>query len=71
MQAIHTLSQRKGAFIAVMWPGLDDSTFSDALFWTITRRVYRANLERAGFVERAAKGTLFLDEIGDLPVRHR
>ncbi len=67
VQAIHTLSQRKGAFIAVNVAGLDDSTFSDALFGHKRGAFTGANLERAGFVERAAKGTLFLDEIGDLP----
>jgi len=66
VQSIHTLSGRTGEFIAINVAGLDDNTFSDALFGHKRGAFTGANQARSGLVEKAAKGTLFLDEIGDL-----
>ena len=64
--AIHTLSNRKGPFIAVNVAGLDDSVFADTLFGHVRGAFTGADRMRGGLVEQAAGGTLFLDEIGDL-----
>ncbi len=65
-QAIHSLSGRKGEFVAVNVAGLDDSVFSDTLFGHVKGAFTGADTNRPGLIERASGGTLFLDEIGDL-----
>lgn len=66
-RAIHTLSGRKGPFVAVNAAGLDDNVFSDTLFGHVRGAYTGADQVRKGLIEQAAGGTLFLDEIGDLP----
>ncbi|HUX12577.1 MAG TPA: sigma-54 dependent transcriptional regulator [Spirochaetia bacterium] len=66
-QAIHSVSGRKGEFVAVNVSGLDDTMFSDTLFGHIRGAYTGADSARRGLIDRAADGTLFLDEIGDLP----
>ncbi len=65
-RAIHTLSGRPGAFVAVNAAGLDDPVFSDTLFGHVRGAYTGAEESRKGLIETAAAGTLFLDEIGDL-----
>jgi len=65
-QALHKLSTRRGAFVAVNSAGLDDQMFSDTLFGHKKGAYTGANEAREGMLARAAEGTLFLDEIGDL-----
>lgn len=65
-RAIHDLSGRKGAFIAVNSAGLDELMFSDTLFGHKRAAFTGADQSREGMISRAAGGTLFLDEIGDL-----
>ncbi|MFZ4437111.1 MAG: sigma-54-dependent transcriptional regulator [Syntrophales bacterium] len=65
-RAIHTLSERSGAFVSVNVAGLDDSLFSDTLFGHRKGAFTGADESRQGLVVRASGGTLFLDEIGDL-----
>jgi DNA-binding NtrC family response regulator len=65
-RAIHRLSGRSGAFVAVNVAGLDDNVFSDTLFGHTRGAFTGADSNRGGLIERAADGTLFLDEIGDL-----
>ena len=65
-RAIHTLSGRGGAFVAVNAAGLDDNVFSDTLFGHVRGAYTGADEVRRGLIEQAAGGTLFLDEIGDL-----
>ncbi|MDE0447474.1 MAG: sigma-54 dependent transcriptional regulator [Spirochaetaceae bacterium] len=64
--ALHRLSGRGGALVAVNLAGLDDTLFSDALFGHRKGAFTGAAAERRGMIERAAGGTLLLDEIGDL-----
>ena len=66
VKSIHDLSGRSGKFIAINVAGLDDNTFSDALFGHKRGAFTGANQARSGVIEKAAKGTFFLDEIGDL-----
>ena len=64
--AVHTLSNRRGAFVPVNVAGLDDHVFADTLFGH-KKGAFTGALEgRAGLLEQAADGTIFLDEIGDL-----
>jgi len=65
-RAIHTVSGRKGSFIAVNVAGLDDTMFSDTLFGHRKGAYTGADQAREGLIARASGGTLFLDEIGDL-----
>jgi|APFre7841882724_1041349.scaffolds.fasta_scaffold00800_4 DNA-binding NtrC family response regulator len=65
-RAVHRLSRRKGAFVAVNVAGLDDNVFADTLFGHKKGAFTGAEQARGGLLEQAAGGTLFLDEIGDL-----
>ncbi|MBI5561881.1 MAG: sigma-54-dependent Fis family transcriptional regulator [Deltaproteobacteria bacterium] len=64
-RAVHGVSGRKGAFVAVNVAGLDDAIFSDTLFGHKKGAYTGADEARDGLVSQAAGGTLFLDEIGD------
>lgn len=65
-KAVHTLSNRQGAFIAINVAGLDDNVFADTLFGHRKGAFTGADRPRGGIVEKASGGTLFLDEVGDL-----
>jgi len=65
-RAVHTISRRRGDFIAVNVAGLDDSVFADTLFGHRKGAFTGADQTRTGLAEKASGGTLFLDEIGDL-----
>jgi DNA-binding NtrC family response regulator len=65
-KALHTLSGRKGHFVAVNVAGLDDTVFADTLFGHRKGAFTGAEQAREGLIVKAASGTLFLDEIGDL-----
>ena len=65
-KAVHTLSNREGAFMPVNVAGLDDHVFADTLFGHKKGAFTDAREARGGLIEQAAGGTLFLDEIGDL-----
>ena len=65
-RALHELSGRSGAFVAVNSAGLDDLVFADTLFGHKKGAFTGADQVREGMITRAAGGTLFLDEIGDL-----
>lgn len=65
-KAVHRVSGRTGEFVAVTVSGLDDTTFSDALFGHKKGAFTGAEQKREGFIASAQGGTLFLDEIGDL-----
>jgi DNA-binding NtrC family response regulator len=65
-KAIHSLSNRQGAFVPVNVAGLDDNVFADTLFGHRKGAFTGADQVRNGLIEQASGGTLFLDEIGDL-----
>ncbi|MBF0164810.1 MAG: sigma-54-dependent Fis family transcriptional regulator [Magnetococcales bacterium] len=65
-EAIHQVSGRAGAFVAINVAGLDDTQLSETLFGHRKGAFPGADTNRQGLVDRAAGGTLFLDEIGDL-----
>jgi DNA-binding NtrC family response regulator len=65
-RAIHVMSRRKGALVAINAAGLDDTVFSDTLFGHRKGAFTGADAPRQGLIEKATDGTLFLDEIGSL-----
>jgi two-component system, NtrC family, nitrogen regulation response regulator GlnG len=67
-RALHRLSARPGALVAVNVAGLDDTMFSDTLFGHTRGAFTGADQAREGLITSTAEGTLLLDEIGDLSV---
>ncbi|MCG8638184.1 MAG: sigma-54 dependent transcriptional regulator [Desulfobacterales bacterium] len=68
-RAIHRVSEVNGPFIGVNVAGLDDQSFSDALFGHKKGAFTGADKDRDGLVKKASEGTLFLDEISDMTLR--
>jgi transcriptional regulator with PAS, ATPase and Fis domain len=66
-RAVHALSQRKGAFVAVNCGALPDTLIETELFGYRKGAFSGANEDRPGLIRAADGGTLFLDEIGDMP----
>jgi transcriptional regulator with AAA-type ATPase domain len=67
-RAVHRLSGRRGAFVAVNCGALPENLVEAQLFGSRKGAFTGAQEDREGFVRSAHGGTLFLDEIGDLPV---
>jgi DNA-binding NtrC family response regulator len=65
--AVHTLSGRPGAFVAVNCGGIPATLLESQLFGHVKGAFTGAARAELGFVRTADHGTLFLDEIGDLP----
>lgn len=65
-KAIHTLSRRKGKFIALNCAALPDSLLESELFGYKKGAFTEAKKDKKGRFALAEKGTLFLDEIGDI-----
>ena len=68
-RAIHALSGRAGAFVAVNCGALPETLLESQLFGHVKGAFSGAVRDAVGFVRSADKGTLFLDEIGDLSLR--
>lgn len=67
-EALHRLSGRKGAFVAVNCAAIPADLLEGELFGSERGAYTGADKARAGLIEQAEGGTLFLDEIGDMPV---
>jgi transcriptional regulator of acetoin/glycerol metabolism len=67
-RAVHTLSGRPGAFIAVNCGGLPAALLESQLFGHLKGSFTGAVRDEPGLVRAADRGTLFLDEIGDMPL---
>jgi transcriptional regulator with GAF, ATPase, and Fis domain len=67
-QAVHALSGRSGAFVAVNCGALPETLVESQLFGHRKGAFSGATEDRPGLVRSAHRGTLFLDEIGDLPL---
>ena len=65
-RAVHRLSGRSGAFVAVNCGALPDTLVETELFGYRKGAFSGATEDRPGLVRAADNGTLFLDEIGDL-----
>lgn len=68
-QAIHALSGRRGAFVAVNVCAIADTMFEDAFFGHARGAFTGARDETSGYFAEANDGTLFLDEISSLPTQ--
>ncbi|XXX81280.1 sigma 54-interacting transcriptional regulator [Sorangium sp. So ce134] len=66
-QAVHALSRRPGAFVAVNCGALPDTLIEAELFGC-RRGAFTGAQDRPGLIRAADGGTLFLDEVGDLPL---
>ena len=66
-RAIHQLSGRRGAFLAVNCAGLPETLVESELFGYVRGAFSGADRDRDGLLVASSGGTLFLDEIGDLP----
>jgi len=65
-RAIHTLSNRKGKFVALNCAALPDSLLESELFGYKKGAFTEAKKDKKGRFALAEKGTIFLDEIGDI-----
>src|SRR5215470_10686549 len=65
-QAIHKVSGRQGAFVAVNCAALPSTLVESELFGYRKGAFSGAIEDRVGLIRSADRGTLFLDEIGDL-----
>jgi DNA-binding NtrC family response regulator len=66
-RALHELSARRGAFVALNCGALPDSLIEAELFGYRKGAFSGATTDRPGRFRAADRGTLFLDEIGELP----
>lgn len=67
-QRIHSLSRRKGNFVAINCAAIPESLAESQLFG-VNSGAYTGTMQsRAGFVEAAHLGTLYLDEIDSMPL---
>jgi len=66
--ALHTASDRKGAFVAVNCGAIPENLAESQLFGHVAGAFTGANRAHDGFFSMADGGTLFLDELGELSV---
>ncbi|OUD15697.1 sigma-54-dependent transcriptional regulator [Thioflexithrix psekupsensis] len=67
-RAIHQLSQRTGAFVAVNCGAISNELLESELFGHLRGAFTNAHQHREGLFHYAQQGTLFLDEIGEMPL---
>ncbi len=67
-QALHKMSGRRGAFVAINCAAIPAELLEGELFGHEKGAFTGADRSRAGLFEAAQGGTLFLDEIGDMPL---
>lgn len=65
-RAMHRLSRREGAFIAVNCGALSPSLMESQLFGHVRGAFSGAIRDEIGFIRAAHRGTLLLDEVGEL-----
>lgn len=65
---IHRCSGRKGKFIIVDTPNIDQNLFESKLFGHKKGAFTDAKFDKTGLVEEAEKGTLFFDEVTEVPL---
>jgi DNA-binding NtrC family response regulator len=68
-RALHDMSGRAGAFVAVNCGALPETLLESQLFGHVKGAFSGALRDQPGFVRASDGGTLFLDEIGDLSLR--
>ncbi len=65
---IHRYSGRKGKFVVVDTPNIQDNLFESKLFGHKKGAFTDAKFDKVGLVQEAEGGTLFFDEITEVPV---
>jgi transcriptional regulator with PAS, ATPase and Fis domain len=65
---IHRYSGRKGKFVIVDTPNIQDSLFESKLFGHKKGAFTDAKFDKTGLVQEAKYGTLFFDEIAEVPM---
>ncbi|MBI5014771.1 MAG: sigma-54-dependent Fis family transcriptional regulator [Deltaproteobacteria bacterium] len=65
---LHTLSGRKGPFVAVNCSAIPEGLMESELFGHVKGSFTGAASDKPGLFEEAQSGTLFLDEVGELPL---
>jgi hypothetical protein len=65
-RAVHELSRREGAFVAVNCSAIPESLAESQLFGQVAG-AFTGAVNRPGLFRAAHGGTLFLDELGELP----
>ena len=66
-RGVHSLSERRGPFVAVNCGALPENLIESELFGYRKGAFSGAAEDRPGLIRSAEGGTLFLDEVGDLP----
>ena len=66
-RALHTLSKRKGEFIALNCGAFPETLLASELFGHV-KNAFNNATARDGAFRSADRGTLFLDELGELPL---
>ena len=66
-RGVHSLSERRGPFVAVNCGALPENLIESELFGYRKGAFSGATEDRPGLIRSAEGGTLFLDEVGDLP----
>jgi DNA-binding NtrC family response regulator len=67
-RALHRVSERRGAFVAINCGAVPAALLESELFGHVKGAFTDARSTRAGLFVQAEDGTLFLDEIGDMPI---
>jgi two-component system, NtrC family, response regulator HydG len=67
-RSIHSMSQRKGEFVAVNCAAIPAELMESELFGHTGQAFTGARQARSGLFESADGGTIFLDEIGEMPL---
>ncbi|MEK7485798.1 MAG: sigma-54 dependent transcriptional regulator [Planctomycetota bacterium] len=67
-QQIHTLSARKGPFVAVNCSAIPATLWESEVFGYVKNAFTGASTDHLGYFQQANHGTLFLDEFGDIPL---
>jgi two-component system response regulator PilR (NtrC family) len=65
---LHSLSGRKGRFVAVNCSAIPEGLIESELFGHVKGSFTGAVADKPGLFEEAQGGTLFLDEVGELPL---
>ena len=66
--AVHRISQRSGAFVAMNCAAIPRGLLESQLFGHVKGAFSGAVRDELGYFRAANEGTLFLDELGDLPL---
>jgi len=67
-ELIHNYSGRRGRFVVISTPSIQESLFESTLFGHKKGSFTDAISDKKGYVDDAEEGTLFFDEIAEVPI---